>query len=172
MLFNLEKSIQILERTPRMFNAYLKDIASDWYLNNEGGDSWSPYEIIEHLINGEKVDWIPRMEIILARYQEKHFPTFDRFEEGDKKKKTMDDLIDEFCFLRQQNLKKLNDQHLNEIDLKKQGIHPEFGPVTLKQLLSTWAVHDLNHIAQIMRVMAKQLEIEVGPWSKYLGILK
>lgn len=173
MIFNLSKSIEILERTPGLLFAMLQGISTDWTSNNEGGETWSVFDIVHHLIHGEKTDWIPRMDIILSDSTDKAFEPFDRlgnFE--DSKSKTLSQLLDEFKTLRKQNIdyllsKKLIGQHLGA-----KGIHPAFGEVTLSQLLATWTVHDLNHIAQISRVMAKQYKQEVGPWVAYLKILQ
>ncbi len=173
MNFSVDKSMEILERTPATLNALLRGISDDWISNNEGPETWSPYDIIGHLIHGEKTDWIPRMEIILSGSGEKRFEKFDRFAQFEASKgKTSDALLDEFIALREKNLLLLSSKYLQEDDLAKTGIHPAFGEVTLAQLLATWAVHDLNHIAQISRVMAVQYKASVGPWVEYLGILR
>ncbi|MCG7856639.1 DinB family protein [Flavihumibacter sediminis] len=172
MNFSVDKSMEILERTPATLNALLRGISDDWISNNEGPETWSPYDIIGHLIHGEKTDWIPRMEIILSGSGERRFEKFDRFAQFEASKgKTSDALLDEFIALREKNLLLLSSKNLREDDLAKTGIHPAFGEVTLAQLLATWAVHDLNHIAQISRVMAEQYKTAVGPWVEYLGIL-
>ncbi|MFI5135299.1 MAG: DinB family protein, partial [Chitinophagales bacterium] len=125
-----------------------------------------------HLINGEKTDWIPRMKIILSKDGDKRFEPFDRFAQfKESKGKSLQQLIDEFKTLREKSIDELKKANLSDEDLEKTGIHPEFGTVTLKQHLSSWVVHDLGHIAQIARVMAKQYHDEVGPWKKYLTIL-
>ena len=169
----LNKSIEILERTPDVLIVLLKNISSDWTSNNEGGESWSAYDIVGHLIHGEKTDWIPRMEIILSDIQDKRFELFDRFAQfEDSKGKSLTQLLDEFKSLRQKNIEFLRSSTLTDNDLEKTGIHPAFGEITLSQLLSTWTVHDLNHIAQISRVMAKLYMKDVGPWVEYLKILQ
>ena len=173
MNFSVDKSMEILERTPATLNALLRGISDDWMSNNEGPETWSPYDIIGHLIHGEKTDWIPRMEIILSGSGERRFEKFDRFAQFEASKgKTSDALLDEFIALREKNLLLLSSKNIQEDDLAKTGIHPAFGEVTLAQLLATWAVHDLNHIAQISRVMAVQYKAAVGPWVEYLGILR
>lgn len=173
MKFTLEKSLEILERTPNVLIAMLQDISADWTSPNEGGDSWSVYDIIGHLIHGEKTDWVPRTEIILSENSDKKFTPFDRFAQfEDSKGKTLNQLLKEFKMLRERNIEQLRSKKITDKNLEEIGIHPAFGNVTLSQLLSTWVVHDLNHIAQISRVMAKQFKVEVGPWTEYLRILQ
>lgn len=172
MNFTIEKSLEILERTPDVLNTLLKNISADWTSNNEGGETWSVYDIIGHLIHGEKTDWIPRAEIILSEKSDKRFEPFDRFAQfKDSEGKSLTQLLDEFKILRKKNIEHLRSKNITEKNLEEKGIHPAFGEVTLSQLLSTWVVHDLNHIAQISRVMAKQYKAEVGPWIEYLRIL-
>ena len=172
MNFDINKSIEILERTPSVIETMLSSISEEWTTNNEGGDSWSPYDIVGHLIHGEKTDWIIRMEIILSDKEDKKIQSFDRFAQFEESKgKSLQMLIEEFKMLRKQNIIKLRLKKIESSDLLKEGIHPDFGKVTLKQLLSTWVVHDLNHITQIARVMAKQYKAEVGPWVAYLSVL-
>ena len=172
MDFKLDKAVEILERTPGVIEELLKGLSQEWIMNNEGSDTWSPYDILGHLIHGEKTDWIVRMEIIISDNNDKTFQPFDRFAQFEQSKgKTLQQLIDEFKELRKQNIAVLISKNFNESTLNKTGIHPAFGIVTLSQLLSTWVVHDLSHIAQIARVMAKQYKTEVGPWQAYLPIL-
>ena len=172
MIFNLSKSIEILERTPKVLKLLLEGLDEEWILNNEGGESWSPYDIIGHLIHGEKTDWITRTEIILSDGTEKTFAPFDRFAQFEASKgKTIAILLEEFQALRQSNLTALKSKNITSNDLKKTGIHPAFGVVTLENLLACWVAHDLGHLAQISRVMAKQYKEEVGPWLEYLPIL-
>ena len=173
MHLNLEKSIEILERTPTVLQTLLQNLSDDWILHNEGEETWSVYDVIGHLIHGEKTDWIPRTEIILSENPNKTFKPFDRFAQFELSKgKTLSQLLDEFTILRKKNIEVLRSKKITENDLNKKGVHPTFGEVTLSQLLSTWAVHDLNHIAQIVRVMAKQYKEDVGPWIEYLRILQ
>ncbi len=173
MKFNLEQAIEIIERTPIVLETLLKGLSAEWIENNEGGDTWSPYDVIGHLIHGEKTDWSQRMEIILSEGSNKTFASFNRFAQFEESKgKTITQLLDEFKTARQNNLMFLKSKNLTENDLNKTGIHPVFGEVTLEQLLATWVAHDLNHLSQISRVMAKQYQKEVGPWIEYLRILK
>jgi len=173
MKFTVDKSLEILERTPKVLITMLQDISADWTSPNEGGDSWSVYDIIGHLIHGEKTDWVPRTEIILSENSDKKFTPFDRFAQfEDSKGKTLNQLLKEFKMLRERNIEQLRSKKITDKNLEEIGIHPAFGNVTLSQLLSTWVVHDLNHIAQISRVMAKQFKVEVGPWTEYLRILQ
>jgi len=173
MNFDLNKSIEILERTPIVLEVMLRHISTDWTTANEGGDTWSVYDIVGHLIYGEKTDWIPRAEIILSKSQNKTFIPFDRFAQFEESKgKSLSQLLLEFKQLREVNLNILKSKNLTTDDFKRKGIHPELGEVTLAQLISTWTVHDLNHIAQISRVMANHYKLDVGPWVKYLGMLK
>ena len=173
MKFTVDKSLEILERTPKVLITMLQDISADWTSPNEGGDSWSVYDIIGHLIHGENTDWVPRTEIILSENSDKKFARFDRFAQfEDSKGKTLNQLLKEFKMLRERNIEQLRSKKITDKNLEEIGIHPAFGHVTLSQLLSTWVVHDLNHIAQISRVMAKQFKVEVGPWTEYLRILQ
>ena len=173
MNFTLEKSIQILERTPNVLDAMLRNISADWTLHNEGGESWSVYDIIGHLIHGEKTDWIPRAQIILSEKSDKKFEKYDRFAQFEESKgKSFSQLLNEFKILREKNIEILRSLNITDKNLQDKGIHPAFGEVTLSQLLSTWVVHDLNHISQISRVMAKQYKQDVGPWTEYLKILQ
>lgn len=173
MNFDLEKSIDILERTPSVLDMLLRNLFDDWVLNNEGGDTWSAYDVIAHLIYGEKTDWVPRAEIILSEKTDKRFEPYNadiQFE--DSKGKSLTQLLDEFKMLRRNNIDYLRSKNISDTNATEKGIHPAFGEVTLAQLLSTWAVHDLNHISQISRVMAKQYKEAVGPWIAYFGVLK
>jgi hypothetical protein len=170
--YNLTESIGILSRTPFVLESLLQDMPIAWTFNNEGEDTFSPFDVVGHLIHGEKTDWVVRMEIILSDKSDKTFEPYDRFAQfRDSEGKTMNQLLAEFKTLRKNNLEILKSKNLEEKDLLKTGVHPSFGPVTLQQLLSTWTVHDLSHIAQISRVMCKQYKEEVGPWINYLPIL-
>lgn len=173
MTFDLYKSIEILTRTPYVLEALLNGLNDEWLMSNEGGDTWSPFTIIGHLIHGEKTDWVIRMEIILSDAPDKHFIPFDRSAQFEASKgKTITQLLEEFKIIRKQNIDILASQKITSADLTKKGIHPAFGEVTLQELLATWTAHDLGHIAQIARVMAKQYTNEVGPWKQYLPILE
>jgi uncharacterized damage-inducible protein DinB len=172
MNFTIEKSIEILERTPAVLETLLTGVSADWTENNEGGETWRVFDVLGHLVHGEKTDWIPRMEIVLADAPDKTFKPFDRFAQFEESKgKTLDELLEEFKSLRKKNVDILRSKNLTGENLSAKGIHPAFGDVTLAQLLATWTVHDLDHIAQISRVMAKQYKEAVGPWAEYLKIL-
>lgn len=172
MKFNFNKALEILERTPEVLETMLNGISKEWNINNEGEGTWSAYDIVGHLIHGEKTDWIPRMDIILSSNSNKDFEPFDRFAQlKESSGKNLSQLLGEFKVLRKKNIEYLLARNLNEANLIQEGIHPSFGSVTLSELLSTWVVHDLNHIAQISRVLAKQYITEVGPWKEYLRIL-
>ena len=173
MEFNLAEGIQILSKTPEVISNLLKGLPETWLKTNEGGDTWSPYDVVGHLIHGEKTDWIPRAQIILSEAEDKTFVPFDRFAQFESSKgKTLEQLLTELGNVRVENIRKLQSLNITEQTLEKQGIHPEFGPVTLQQLLATWVAHDLGHINQITRVMAKNYKVEVGPWKKYLSVLQ
>ncbi len=171
MEYQLTEAIEVLERTPKVLEQLLSGLSDSWIINNEGPDTWSPYDIVGHLIHGEKTDWIPRTNIILSD-GDKKFTPYDRFAQfTESKGKSLQQLLTEFRELRQQNISILLSKNLTDADLNKTGIHPDFGSVILKQLLSTWVAHDLTHISQIVRVMAKQYKAEVGPWTAYVSVL-
>lgn len=172
MKFDLNNSIEILEKTPKILEACLSELSDSWLKNNEGENTWSPYDIIGHLIFGEKTDWIIRAKIILSQSENKTFEPFNRFAQlKENQNKPISELLAEFKNLRESNLKELKSLNITDKDFKLKGIHPELGEVTLDQLLSAWVVHDLGHISQISRVMSKQYLKNVGPWKTYLGIL-
>ncbi len=172
MTFNLNKSYQILERTPSVLRILLSDLDDDWTMNNEGPDTFSPYDVIGHLIQGEKTDWKERAIMILEHGTKKSFVPFDRFAQFEESKgKSLQQLLDEFEKLRKESLGWLRSLNLTETDFGKKGIHPDLGAVSLKQLLSTWVAHDLTHIAQVTRVMGKQYKEEIGPWINFFRIL-
>jgi hypothetical protein len=173
MEFDLDKSIQVLERTPKVLKDLLADLQDDWIINNEGGDTWSPYDIIGHLVHGERTDWMNRLEIILSDDKNKTFVPFDRFAQfKESEGKSLLQLLDEFDALRKANLIKLRSLRGRNTDFNKTGIHPALGEVTLSQLLSTWTIHDLTHISQITRVLAKQYKASIGPWVNYFRLLQ
>lgn len=173
MIFTIEKSLEILERTPGTLITLLEGLSPEWTATNEGPDTWSVYDVIGHLIHGEKTDWMARAKIILGEGPGKDFKPFDRFAQFEESKgKTLTQLLNEFKEARKQSVSQLKAMNLQATDLEKKGVHPKFGEVTLSQLLSTWVVHDLDHIYQISRVMAKQYAEAVGPWIEYLKILR
>ena len=170
MEFNLEETITILDRTPAVVRELLRDLPERWTASNEGPDTFSPFDVVGHLIDGEETDWIPRIKIILAKGSDHRFVPFDRF----RSKGTVETLpqrLDRFASLRKVNLTVVKELELTPDQLKLTGEHPELGTVTLAMLLATWAVHDLTHLAQIGRVMAKQYTQAIGPWVKYHPLL-
>ncbi|SHG57814.1 DinB family protein [Flagellimonas flava] len=171
--FNLEKSIQILERTPAVLKALFYNLGEDWITVNEGPQTWSAYDILGHLIHGENTDWIPRAKIILGDGADKTFEPFDRFAQKELSKgKSMEQLLDEFAQLRESSVQILKSWSLSQEDLAKKGNHPELGAVTLGQLLATWTIHDLAHLNQVSRVMVKHYADSVGLWRQYISLLK
>ena len=173
MNFNLTNSIEILQRTPDTLISMLQDISPEWTTGNEGTKTWNVYDIVGHLIHGEKTDWMARTELILSDNVNKTFESFDRFAQFEESKgKTLNQLLNEFKMLREKNIEQLLSKKLTDKQMEEKGVHSVFGDVTLSQHLSTWVVHDLNHIAQISRVMAKQYKFNVGHWVDYLKILQ
>jgi hypothetical protein len=172
MIYSVERSIEVLERTPEALKALLSGLHEDWTQNNEGPDTFSPFDVVGHLIHGEKTDWRPRINRILEHGQEKAFDPYDRFAQyTESKGKTLAQLLDEFDALRSQNMEWFRSLSLNETEFEKKGMHPVLGNVTLRNLLATWVIHDLTHIAQIARVMAKQYKDEMGPWQQFFRII-
>jgi DinB superfamily len=170
--FLMEEAVAILARTPAMLDALLRGLPSGWFAAHEGGDTWSPFDVIGHLIHGERTDWLPRTRIILDHGEARPFEKFDRLAQfAESEGRTLAELLDEFAILREQNLRGLTSLRLTEKDLDRRGRHPELGAVTLRQLLATWVAHDLDHVAQISRVLARQYADEVGPWRAYLRII-
>ena len=173
MTFDLNRCLELLERTPRVLELLMLELSPEWTMHNEGPDTWSPYDVVGHLIHGERTDWMARMDIILSDQADKTFATFDRFAQfRESHGKPLATLLAEFHEVRTANLFKVRTRHLTEADLDRTGTHPKFGTVTLRQLVATWAVHDLDHLAQISRVMAKQLKVEVGPWVEYMRVVR
>jgi hypothetical protein len=171
--FNVADAVAILTRTPASLNAMLRGLPNIWVRGNEGKDSWNAFDIMGHLIVGERTDWMPRARIILENGEARPFDPFDRFAQSKQNSdKSLEQLLDEFARLRGENLLALQALNLKPEDLKRRGKHPALGVVTLSELLSTWAVHDLTHMHQLSRVMAHQYRDAVGPWSAYLGVLK
>lgn len=172
MEFDLNTGVQVLERTPGVLRALLADLPPEWSHSAEGPETWSPFDVVGHLVDGEETDWIPRARIILAQSASRRFTSFDRFGHlATNRGRPLAELLDRFAALRVQNLTTLRGFQLNATHLSLTGEHPELGLVTLRQLLATWVAHDLGHIAQITRVMARQYETAVGPWEKYLPVL-
>lgn len=162
----------ILRRTPSTLSLLLQDLPDAWLMTNEGPDTWSPYDVVGHLIHGEETDWIPRAKMILEHGEDRAFTPFNREAMFEKSKgKTIAELLDTFAQMRAESLRELDALNLTPELLEKRGLHPELGPVTLSQLLATWTVHDLGHIGQIVRVMSKQYGDAVGSWQAYLPVL-
>jgi hypothetical protein len=172
MNFHLDSALQILARTPDALRALLGDLPEPWVRGDEGIDTFSPFDVVGHLIDGEETDWIPRAQIILAGGHSPRFEPYDRLRHRARNvERTLSSLLDEFARLRAANLETLRAWRLTEASLNLRGEHPSLGPVTLRQLLAAWVVHDLGHIAQISRVMAKQYRGEVGPWVEFMPVL-
>jgi len=170
--FSLEEAIPLLERTPRVIDAMLHGLPDVWLRCNEGVDTFSPFDVVGHLIHGEKTDWMPRARMILATGEERAFEPFDRFAQTDASRgKTLDQLLEEFAALRAANVASLGGLALTTPDLDRRGKHPKLGTVTLRQLLAAWVAHDLDHVIQIARVMGRQYTDEVGPWTAHLRII-
>jgi hypothetical protein len=173
MKHNLEQTISLLTRTPASLNALLRDLPETWTMRNEGEDTWTVFEVIGHLIHGERTDWMSRAKTILEFGESRKFESFDRLgQRREPQVQSLDQRLDEFARLRSENLTALRALNLQPEDLDRRGQHPVFGTVTLSQLLATWAVHDLTHLHQISRIMAHQYHDTVGPWSAYLGVLQ
>ena len=173
MEFQLEHATEILRRTPAALNSLLRHLPEEWTLSTEGPESWSAFDVVGHLIHAEEADWIPRAKIILEHGESGTFEPFDRFAMFEKSRgKSLGDLLDTFERLRGESLKELEGMNLTPEMLGRRGMHPELGAVTLGQLLSTWVVHDLGHIGQIVRVLAKQYGEAVGAWQAYLPVLR
>jgi hypothetical protein len=170
--FALDEAVAILARTPAVLDAMLRGLPDGWISSNEGVETWSPFDVIGHLIHGEQTDWMPRARIILEYGETRAFDKFDRFAQfAAPNGRTLASLLDEFALLRQRNLEDLTALGLTARDLDRRGTHPELGVVTLRQLLATWTAHDLDHIVQISRVLSTQYADEVGPWRAYLRII-
>jgi hypothetical protein len=173
MNFQIEQAVEILSQTPAVLNALLGNLSGDWTMTNENADGWSPFDVVGHLIHADETDWIPRAEIILAQGENPAFEPFDRFAHFEQSKgKTLNELLEIFGVLRGRSLETLRRMNVTPEQLQLKGIHPELGEVKLEQLLSTWVVHDLTHIRQIVTVMAQKYSENVGVWKEYLSILK
>lgn len=172
MDYSIDKALEILERTPKVLKVFLENLSDEWVFCNEGNDTWSAFDIVGHLIHGEKTDWIPRLKIILSGSENKTFVPYNRFAQFEESKgKNLKQLLVEFSKLREQNIESLKSLDIVESDFSREAKHPSLGKVTLKNLLATWVTHDLGHIAQISRVIAKQYKDEVGPWVEYISVL-
>lgn len=173
MEHSLGETLALRERMPKTVDALVRGLPEVWTRRNEGGGSFTVFDVIGHLIHGERADWTARARMILEHGESKTFERFDRFaQKRESEGKTLGELLDEFSGLRKENLAEVRSWKLGPGDLAKRGTHPGFGPVTVSQLLATWAAHDLTHLHQISRIMAHQYRELVGPWSVYLGVLQ
>lgn len=173
MQYRQTDAIAVLERTPALLRCWLTGLPTPWVERNEGPRTFSPVGVVGHLIEGERLDWLPRTRTILESGEAEVFAPFDRWaHENAKRDRTLAELIDEFAALRAENLQALRDLQLSETQLQWTGTHPEFGRVRLRELLATWVVHDLSHVAQIARVMAHRYRDAVGPWQECLPLLR
>jgi len=171
-VFSIDTATEVLANTPATLCHLLDSLSDQWLHADEGPDTFSPFEVVGHLIHGEKTDWIPRAQIILVHGESQRFDSYDRFAQREASQgKIVGELLNEFTDLRQENLEILRGFELQESDLDRTGIHPELGRVTLRQLLATWVVHDLGHIAQMTRAMSRLYRDQVGPWAGHLPIL-
>jgi hypothetical protein len=173
MEHTLPQTMSLLSRTPAALDALLRDLPEAWTLRNEGEGTWNVFDVVGHLIHGERSDWMTRAKVILQSGEKQPFEPFDRLGQfRESRGKSLGQLLDEFARLRSENLIELRALNLGDEDLARRGRHPALGVVTLSELLSTWAVHDLTHLHQISRIMAHQYRDDVGPWSRYLGVLQ
>jgi len=173
MEHHLPHTIALLSRTPATLDALLRDLPDAWTSRNEGDDTWSAFDVVGHLIHGDRTDWMPRVRMVLALGETQTFEPFDRWGQvRESHGKSLGQLLDEFARVRSDNLDALRALHLGADDLERRGRHPALGVVTLSELLATWAAHDLTHLHQIARVMAHQYRAAVGPWGAYLGVLQ
>jgi hypothetical protein len=172
MNFDLPRTLEVLSRTPGVVESLLDGLSDAWLDSNEGPDTFSPRDVVGHLIHGEETDWVPRIRLILERGEDQPFTPFDRFGFREKiRGRSMDDLLSELRNLRDENLDYVRGLSLTSSDFDRKGRHPALGTVTLEQLFAAWMVHDLGHIRQIVRVVAHQYDEAVGPWKEYLSIL-
>jgi len=172
MQHNLHNTVALLARTPATLNALLRDLPDNWVLRNEGENTWSAFDVVGHLIHGERTDWMPRARMILQFGEARTFEPFDRFAQArESQNRSLAQLLDEFSRLRSENLEELRALNLRPEDLQRRGRHPALGVVTLSELLATWAAHDLTHLHQTSRIMAHQYRQAVGPWSRFLGVM-
>ena len=169
--FVLAEAVTLLANTPRTLDALLRTLSDDWLAAHEGGETWSPPDVLGHLIHGERTDWLPRARIIMQHGEAQAFEPYDRFAQFAERGRALPDMLDDFASLRAQNLRDLAALQITPADLERRGRHPDFGPVTLSQLLATWVAHDLDHVMQITRVLGTQYADAVGPWRRYLRVV-
>jgi hypothetical protein len=172
MEHHLEQTMSLLARTPAALDTFLRGLPETWTMQDEGEDTWSAFDVVGHLVDCERINWMPRAKVILQSGESQPFESFDRFGNlREKRAKTLELRLDEFARLRKENLDELRGWNLQQADLERRGLHPAFGVVTMSELLATWATHDLTHLHQISRIMAHQYRDAVGPWKAYLGVL-
>jgi hypothetical protein len=170
---SLQDMTAVLARTPASLDALLRGLPAVWTLSNEGDGTWSAFDVLGHLNHCERADWMPRAQLILERGDSRPFEPLDRFAQFEESRgKSLDELLTEFAQLRAANLDQLRAWNLTPADLERRGVHPALGSVTLSQLLAAWAVHDMTHLHQLSRLMAHQCRDDVGPWSRFLGVLQ
>ena len=170
---NISQTLALLERAPHAYNALLRGLPDAWTLQNEGGASWNAFDIVGHLVHCERADWMPRIERILHYGESQPFEPLDReAQKHESSGKSLNQILDEFRDLRAGNLDLVRQLNLQPADLARTGMHPALGPVTLSNLLATWAAHDMTHLHQLSRVLAYQYREAVGPWSKFMGVMK
>jgi len=171
--FELDSALALLRRTPAILDAWLRDLPEEWVRADEGAETWSAFDVIGHLVHGERTDWMARLRIVLEHGEARPFDPFDRFaQRAESRGRTTAELLDELARLRAENVASLAALALRPSDLERTGTHPELGQVTVRELLATWVAHDLAHLGQIARVMAKRYAADVGPWRAYLSILR
>jgi hypothetical protein len=170
---DLDTSFALLARTPAVLNALVRELPAAWMNCTEGEDTWSPVDVVAHLLYADHANWMPRLRLILASMEAEPFPSFDRFGHLEQRKgRSLDQLLDEFALLRAENLAEVRGLHLGPGDLKKRGRHPTLGSASLAELIATWTTHDLTHLHQLTRLLAHQYRDAVGPWRKFLGVLE
>lgn len=170
--FQLNEAIELLSATPQALRGQLQHLGDAWIRNNYGPETFSPYDVVRHLIHGERVDWIPRLRILLEHGESRPFDPYvieELYAEGEDK--SMVELLDVFAGLRADNLNALREMHLTDEQWQLRGMHPELGPVTASELVATWVVHDLNHIHQIAKCLGNQYRHEMGPWAARLTFI-
>jgi len=170
--FTMAEGVAILERTPHTLDALLRGLPDGWIRATEGGETWSAFDVIGHLIHAEQTAWVPRAKIVLEHGETREFDTFDRLAQFTASKaRTLESLLDEFAASRRESLRQLAALKLTDTDLERRGRHPRLGIVTLRQVLAAWVVHDLDHVIQISRVLARQYSDEVGSWGAFLRVI-
>lgn len=170
--FDLDEGRALLHRTPILLDAWLRDLPEAWLRCDEGPGTWNAVGVLGHLVEGDLHDWIPRVRHLLQHGEAVPFAPFDRFSQDRREPRTVAQMLDEFAGLRQQSLDALAELKLGAADLARKGRHPEFGVVTLGQHLATWVAHDLTHVTQVARVMARRYRDAVGPWKAYLRVVR